>query len=147
MDGKISKFDPDTLNFGLKDFDIAIFNLFLHQSFDFRGLFSGNGVISDLYRSPKVFFDITGDSVYVFRNEVGKMKLMSKWDAIGKQLNLLVKTNLKDKSNFVATGYYKPDSTYLNMNASLDDLSVCYFEPFLSDLISKSKGVLSGDMK
>ena len=146
MDGKISKFDPDTLNFGLKDFDIAIFNLFLHQSFDFRGLFSGNGVISDLYRSPKVFFDITGDSVYVFRNEVGKMKLMSKWDAIGKQLNLLVKTNLKDKSNFVATGYYKPDSTYLNMNASLDDLSVCYFEPFLSDLISKSKGVLSGEL-
>ena len=146
MNGNVSKYEPDTLNFGLKDFDIAIFNLFLQTSFDFRGLFSGNGVISDLYRSPKVFFDITGDSVYVYRNEVGKLKMMSKWNDLDKQLNLFVKSNLKGKPNFVASGFYKPDSTYLNLNASLDDLSVCYFEPFLSDLISKSKGVLSGEL-
>lgn len=146
MAGEINRYEPDTLNFGLKDFDIAIFNLFLTKSFDFKGLFSGNGIISDLYRSPKVFFDITGDSVYVFHNEVGKLKLMSKWDDAGKQLNLLAKSNLNGTSNFTATGFYKPDSSYLSMNASLEELTVSYFEPFLDDLISKSKGKLSGEL-
>lgn len=144
--GNISRYEPDTLNFGLRDFDIGIFNLFLRKSFDFKGLFSGNGVISDLYRSPKVFFDITGDSVYVFRNEVGRLKLMSKWDDANKRLNLLAKSNLNGNTTLTATGYYKPDSTYLNMNASLEDLAVSYFEPFLDDLVSKSKGKLSGEL-
>ncbi len=146
LEGNISKNDPDTLNFGLRDFDIGIFNLFLSKSFDFRGEFSGNGVISDLYRNPKVFFDITGDSVYVFRNPVGTLKMMSKWNDSEKQLNLLVKSRLEGKSNFTATGYYKPDSSYLDMNASLDELSVAYFEPFLEGLISKSSGSLSGKL-
>ncbi len=144
--GNISRYEPDTLNFGLRDFDISIFNLFLNKSFDFKGLFSGNGVISDLYRSPRVFFDITGDSVYVFHNEVGRLKLMSKWDDSNKRLNLLAKSNRKGTTNLTATGYYKPDSTYLNMTASLEDLTVSYFEPFLDDLISKTKGNLSGEL-
>ena len=146
LEGNISRNEPDTLNFGLRDFDIGILNLFLTKSFDFRGQFSGNGVISDLYRNPKVFFDITGDSVYVFRNPVGTLKMMSKWNDDDKQLNLLVKSNLEGKSNFVATGYYKPDSTWLDLQASLEDLSVTYFEPFLEGLISKSSGSLSGDL-
>lgn len=146
LEGNISRYEPDTLNFGLKDFDIDVFNLFLKESFDFKGLFSGNGVISDLYRNPRVFFDITGDSVYVFRNEVGRLKLMSKWDDSHKRLNLLAKSNLHGNTTLTATGYYQPDSTYLDLRASLEDLAVSYFEPFLSDLISKSKGKLSGEL-
>lgn len=146
LQGNISRHEPDTLNFGLKDFDIGIVNFFLSKSFNFQGLFSGNGVISDLYRDAKVFFDITGDSVYVYNSEVGKMRMMSKWDDDAKQLNLLVKTNLHGNPRFTATGHYKPDSTYLNLGASLEDLSVSYFEPFLSGLISKSSGSLSGEL-
>lgn len=146
LQGNISRVEPDTLNFGLKDFDIGIVNLFLSKSFNFQGLFSGNGVISDLYRDAKVFFDITGDSVYVYNNEVGKLRMMSKWDVDAKQLNLLVKSNLNGNPRFTATGYYKPESTYLNLGASLEDLSVSYFEPFLSGLISKSSGSLSGEL-
>ena len=144
--GNISRNMPDTLNFGLVDFDIAILNLFLNKSFDFKGLFSGKGVISDLYRSPKVFFDITGDSVEVFRNPVGTLKMMSKWDDTNKHLNVLAKSYLEGKPHFTALGYYVPDSTWLNLSASLDELSVSYFEPFLTGLISKSSGKLSGEL-
>lgn len=146
LNGNVSRYEPDTLNFRLKDFDIGIVNFFLSKSFNFQGLFSGNGVISDIYRAPKVFFDITGDSVYVYNSEVGKLKLMSKWDDDAKRLNLLVKSNLRGNPNFTATGYYMPDSAWLNLGASLEDLSVSYFEPFLSGLISKSSGSLSGEL-
>lgn len=146
LEGNLSRYEPDTLNFGLTDFDIAIFNMFLSKSFNFKGHFSGSGLVSDLYRSPKVFFDITGDSVYVHNSEVGTLKMMSKWDDSRKHLNLLVKSRLGGNPRFTATGYYQPDSTYLSLGASLDELSVSYFEPFLQGLISKSSGTLSGEL-
>ncbi len=147
LDGDISRYNPDTLNFSLKNFNIGIINLFLSRSFNLEGHFSGNGVVSDLYRDPKVFFDINGEDVSVYNNKVGTLKMMSKWDAPGKRLNILVKSNLDGRPHFSATGHYRPDSSYLSMNASLEDLSVCYFEPFLQGLVSRTSGGLSGELK
>lgn len=147
LEGNISKYYNDSLTFNLRNFNIGIFNLFLNKSFDLEGIFSGNGLISDLYRAPRVFFDITGDSVYVFKNPVGTLKLMSKWNNTDNVLNLLAKSSLNDKVTLSTTGYYKPDNGYLDIRASLEEFSVCYFEPFLSDLISKSSGSLSGELR
>lgn len=145
--GNVSRYNPDSLNFNLKNFNIGIFNLFLTKSFNLQGFFSGNGVVSDLYREPKVFFDINGEDVSVYNNKVGTLKMMSKWDVAEKQLNILVKSNLDGKPNLSATGYYKPETSYLSMNASLEDLSVGYFEPFLEGLVSRTSGSLSGDLQ
>ncbi len=147
LDGNISKQYPDTLNFNLENFNIAILNLFMDKDFKLEGHFSGNGLISDLYREPKVFFNIDGTDVSAYDHNVGKIKMMSRWDQQEKQLGLLVKTNLDNKANFLATGYYKPQTKYLNIDASLDDMSVCYFEPFLADIISKSSGSVTGELK
>ena len=147
LQGNISKYNSDTLLFGLNNFNVEIFNLFLHRSFDVRGQFSGNGVVSDLYRAPKVFFNIDGEDVSVYRNKVGKLKLMSKWNDVDKELNLLIKSSLDNKVTFNSTGFYRPEDKYLSLNASLEDLSVGYFEPFLSDIISRSSGSMSGELK
>lgn len=147
LEGNLSRYTPDSLNFNLKNFNIGIFNLFLTKSFNLQGFFSGNGVVSDLYRDAKVFFDINGVDVSVYNNKVGTLKMMSKWDVPEKRLNILVKSNLGGKPNLYATGYYKPESSYLNLNASLEDLAVGYFEPFLEGLVSRTSGTLSGDLK
>lgn len=147
LNGNISQKYADTLNFGLKNFNIGILNLFMDKDFKLEGHFSGNGIISDLYRDPKVFFNINGDDVSAYGNKVGKLKLMSKWDQTGKQLNLLAKSNLDDKANFHATGYYKPETGFIDVNASLDELSLTYFEPFLEGIISRSSGSVTGDLK
>ena len=147
MDGNISKTDYDSLDFQLNNFNIGIINMFLDKSFNIQGYFSGSGVVSDLHRAPKVFFDITGKDVFVYDNEVGTLKMMSKWNDVDKELNLFMRSNINNRRTFLAAGYYKPSDSYLSLNASLEDLSVCYFEPFLSDIISKSKGSMSGDLK
>ena len=147
LEGNVSKYNADTLLFGMNNFNVEIFNMFFSKSFDIQGLFSGNGVVSDLYREPKVFFNIDGEDVSVYQNKVGALKLMSKWNDMNKELNLLVKSSLDDKVTFNATGFYRPEDRYLNLNASLEDLSVGYFEPFLSDVISRSSGSMSGDLK
>ena len=146
MEGNISKYDYDSLDFRMNNFDVGIINMFLSKSFNIQGLFSGSGMVSDLYRAPKVFFDITGNEVSVYGNEVGTLKMMSKWNDVDKELNLYLKSSIQDRRTFLATGYYKPSESYLNLSASLEDLSVTYFEPFLSDIISKSSGSMSGDL-
>ena len=145
--GNVNKYSADTLTFGLNNFNVGIFNLFLRRNFDVQGNFSGNGVVSDLYRAPKVFFNIEGSDVYVYRNKVGNVKLMSKWNDWDKELNLFIKSSLDDKVTLNANGFYRPEDSYLNLNASLEDLSVGYFEPFLSDIISRSSGSMSGELK
>lgn len=147
LNGNVSKYSADTLNFGLDNFNVGIFNLFLRRAFDVQGNFSGNGVVSDLYRAPKVFFNIEGSDVYVYRNKVGNLKMMSRWNDWDKELNLFIKSNLDDKITLNANGFYRPEDSYLNLNASLEDLSVGYFEPFLSDIISRSSGSMSGELK
>lgn len=147
MDGNISKFDYDSLDFRLDNFNVGILNMFLNKSFNIQGHFSGSGFVSDLYRAPKVFFDITGNDVSVYGNEVGTLKMMSKWNDVNKELILYLKSSIKNRRTFVASGYYKPSDSYLDLTASLNDLSVSYFEPFLSDIISKSSGSMYGDLK
>ena len=147
LQGNISKYNSDTLHFGLNNFNVEIFNLFLNRSFDLQGYFSGNGVVSDLYKAPKVFFNIDGKDVSVYSNKVGTLKLMSKWNDVDKELNLLIKSSLKNKVTLNSSGFYRPEDRFLSLNASLEDLSVGYFEPFLSDIISRSSGSMSGELK
>lgn len=144
--GDVSKNRPDTLNFSLKNFNIGILNLFLTKSFNLEGFFSGSGIISDLYREPKAFFDIKGEDVSVYNNMAGSLRMMSRWDASGKHLNILVQSRLEGKPHLSATGFYRPEDSYLSMNASLEDLSVGYFEPFLQGLVSRTSGSLSGEL-
>lgn len=147
VNGFINKKIKDSLSVQLNQFNIGVVNLFLHKSFNIEGCFSGSAIYSSVNKEPKLFLDLTGDSVYVYHHPVGRMKVLSKWDDFNKRFNLLVNSRLNDVSNLSITGYYRPDSTYLDVNASLNDLSVIYFEPFLSDIISKTNGNLSGGLR
>ncbi|MBR7157402.1 MAG: translocation/assembly module TamB domain-containing protein, partial [Bacteroidales bacterium] len=145
-DGIISREMPDSLKIGLNNFDIKIFNLFLNKPFNMEGYFSGNANISTHRENMNLFLDLTGDSVYVYNNPVGVMKIMSKWYQPQERFNILINSKLDGRRNMMVSGYFKPDSSLLNLDGSLDNLSVSYFEPFLSDIISKSSGNFSGNV-
>lgn len=145
--GEVSKSGEDSLGFKLSNFDIDILNAFLNKPFNFKGFFSGSAKLSDFHNQPKVFLDLSGDSVQVYNNNAGKMRIMSLWDDNKKRFNVLVNSRIDSKTVFTTQGYYIPKGGYLNLSASLDNLSVAYFEPFLSSIISKSSGSFSGDLK
>lgn len=144
--GLLSKNQEDSLSIGLNNFDIKLFNLFLNKPFNVEGYFSGNARISTFGDNSNVFLDLTGDSVYVYNNPVGVMKVMSKWYQPDKRFNILVNSRLEGRRNMMVNGWFKPDGKYLNLDGSLDNLSVSYFEPFLADIISKSAGTFSGNV-
>lgn len=144
--GLLSKKRKDSLDIGLNKFDIKIFNLFLNKPFNVEGFFSGNARLSAFGNISNMFLDITGDSVYVYDNPVGVMKIMSKWYQPEKRFNVLVNSKLDGRTNMTVTGYFKPDGNYLNLDGTLNNLSVSYFEPFLEGIISKSSGTFTGDL-
>ncbi|MEG0890741.1 MAG: hypothetical protein RSF01_02520 [Bacteroidales bacterium] len=147
INGVLSNTKENSLSVNLNKFNIGILNLFLSKSFDIEGYFSGKAEFSSLNKTPKLNLNITGDSVYVFHNPVGKMNIESKWDEPNRKLDIFINSILKNKPNLNINGFYKPDSTYLDVTASLNNLSVIYFEPFLSDIISKTNGEISGDLR
>lgn len=146
-DGFLSKAREDSLGLNLSNFDIKILNLFLNRPFKVEGYFSGAANLSMNRNNSNIFADITGDSVYVYNNPVGKLKIMGKWFNPEKRFNILVNAKREEKTNFLATGYYRPKDNTIMLGAELEDMSVAYFEPFLSDLIEKTSGTLSGKMK
>ncbi len=144
VNGILSKSGRDSVEFALNRFDVKIFNLFLNKPFNVEGYFSGNATLSSYDENTNVLLDITGDSVYVYKNPVGTMKIMSKWYNPEKRFNLLISSKLNGKSNLMVRGYYRPEDKYVNLTGELEELSVAYFEPFLSSIISKSHGSFSG---
>lgn len=144
--GLLSKGREDSLALNLNNFDISILNLFLNRPFKVEGYFSGSANLSANRNNSNIYADITGDSVYVYDNPVGTMKIMGKWYNPDKRFNVLVSSKRNGKSNLMTTGYYKPSNNNLYLTADFDDFSVAYFEPFLSDIITKSSGTVSGKL-
>lgn len=137
----------DTLRFFMEKADISALNFFIKKPFDFQGYFSGNADISTASGERNLFMDLNGDSVSVYGHPVGKMRIMSKWYRPGSRLNLLISARRENATQLMATGYYKPENGEVELNASLNDFSLGYFEPFLSDIISETSGTFSGDLK
>lgn len=137
----------DSLHASLDNFDISIVNFFINKPFDFKGYFSGDATISNSNGTRNLFLDMNADSVSIYGHPVGTMRLLSKWYAPGKRLNLLLSTKRNDTTQLMATGYYKPQNRSIEINATLDKLPAGYFEPFFSSVISKAGGSLSGDLK
>ena len=137
----------DTLRLFLEKADISVLNFFIKRPFDIQGYFSGNADVSTASGERNLFMDLNGDSVSVYGHPVGKMRIMSKWYRPESRLNLLISAKREGATQLMATGHYKPENGELELNASLNDFSLGYFEPFLSGVISETSGSFSGNLK
>lgn len=145
--GTLSKQTPDSLGIKLNNFDIGFVDLFLEKPFKLHGYFSGRANFSLNKNTNKMFAEIRGDSVSVYGAPVGDMLLLGKWSEPKKRYNLLLHTYLDGTSKLAADGYYKPDSSYVDIRSTLNDLSLTYFEPFLSSVATKTSGAINGNIR
>lgn len=147
IDGSISSSNRDSLNVRLKNFDISPLNFLIHKPFNLGGNFSGVATIIDTYKSPQILLNLKGKGVIVAGKEVGDLSLLSEWDNSNRHFNVSIKSNLGGIVPCDITGIYRPKENYVDLNGKFDNMSVSYFEPFLSDIISKSSGGVTGDLR
>jgi hypothetical protein len=145
--GNIDKFNNDSLEIDLTNFNIDIINLFLNKSFNFKGLLSGKSIISDIHRTPKILLDLKGDSISIYNSMLGSLKLGSTWNNNQNRFDLSLLTQSETYPNLKANGYYIPDKKYIDINSNLNKFSLKYFEPFLAGIISNTSGSLSGNLR
>lgn len=144
INGRISPYEADSLTVSMKSFDISPLNYFMGNAPWVEGLFTGKATLTALYSEPKIIANLSGAEVKVNNADVGSLELYSEWDNPAQQFNLMARSTLEGSVPLYATGILSPSRNYLDISANLDRLSVKYFEPFLSDIISESSGTLSG---
>lgn len=144
--GSIDKTSNDSLVVKLNNFNVGVFNQFLTKDFNFEGYFSGNANISHKDKLLNLYLDLLGNNVNVNKHSVGLMKIKSKWDNKNKRINMLLSTQLDNRTTSTIVGSFFPDSSYLAVNAALDRLELGYFEPFLEGIVSNISGTISGDI-
>lgn len=146
IDGIVSSNPMDTLSVALKDIDISPINGFLKDSLDLKGNVTGNIYAINLYEEPQVVASLFGSKIGMNGYEVGNLEIKSIWDNNNKAFNIDILNILQDKSPFAVTGTFNPKKNYLNLNASLDNMKVSYFEPFLEGIVSATDGSITGEL-
>ncbi len=147
INGALSSNLEDSLKVKFKNLEISPINYFIDKPFNIKGNFTGDVVATNLYIEPQLLLNIEGKSVSVNDTPVGELKITSKWDNLQKKFNIHLVNTLNGENPLVVTGTLRPKGGYLDLSAKANKTAIAYFEPFLSDIISKSSGTISGDLK
>ena len=144
--GTLSEHYPDSLGVSMEKFDIAILDQFLEKKMNIEGLISGRAILS-LNRNGKLFCTLRGDSMYVNHAPVGTLYMDGNWNTEKKHYDLSISTVQDGKKKLDIEGFYRTKDSYVDLTSNLEDLSLSYFEPLLSDVVSHTSGTLSGHLK
>ncbi len=146
IDGLISANPYDTLSVRVKNLDVTPFNTLLNLPIHFNGILNGNAIAVNLYKDPKILFDVNGKDFYLNHHYFGNLSLTSEWDNSQNNFRLSLLNILNDSIPLKAEGTYKPSENFLNINASLKFLKPKYFEKFLSGIVSETDGGVTGEV-
>ena len=142
--GTLSKYRRDSLGIKMERFNIALLEQFLSNDFSLQGLLSGRAIISLNPNSTNMMAGFRGDSMYVNNTPVGQAFISGKWSPENQRYDLLLQTKEKEQTMLNIRGYYRPQGSYFDINSTLNDFSLAYFEKMLSSVISNTSGSLNG---
>lgn len=146
IDGIVSNNDLDTLSIKLNDIDISPINSFIKDSLSLKGNLTGTIYAVNLYKEPQIVANVFASQAEMHGHQIGDLKLESKWNNINKAFDIKMLNTLKERVPLSISGTFHPNKNYLNLHASLENMSVSYFEPFLVDIISKTDGDITGEL-
>lgn len=147
IDGIISLNNQDTLSVVLRDIDISAVNSFIKKQLDIKGRFTGSSYAINLYKEPQVLVNLKGTDVSVYGHNAGDVELKSEWDNSDKSFKISLLNTLNNRTPLNISGRFIPQGALLELSATLDNMSLSYFEPFLEGIVSRTSGGVSGILK
>lgn len=145
--GNLSQTMKDSLGITMENFNIAIIDQFLSKPIELKGYMSGRGVVSMNRGNSRMYAGFRGDSLSVHGSYLGTAQILGRWNAKNKNYDLLFRTKNGDNVTCDIRGYYRPEDQYLDINSTLNDLSMTYFEPILSSVITNTSGSIKGKIR
>jgi len=145
ISGKVSGAKSDTIGVALNNLDISGINFLSEQNgYKFNGLMSGIAKVSNIVENPIFTSDIYLRDLKINDKLVGTTQIQSIWNNATEQFDLDVNTERSDTAIFRMKGYYKPKEDNLNLDVNLHSLMFERFSPFLTGVLSKPEGFVSG---
>jgi len=146
VNGNISENPDDEMRIELDSLDLSLANNLMTSNLTLGGILTGNLVVKDFYRKSTFMVNLDGTDISFYDNPLGHLKIMSEWDPSSERMNILVKSQYKEKAPLSLTGYYRHQDREVYINSSLDELSLLYAKPFLEGIVRIDGGDLSGDI-
>jgi len=148
IDGIVSQNPYDTVFVSLNQLEISPFNTLLGtDNLSIDGKLSGNAFAVNLYKQPQIVANFKGKEMIVHEHLFGDLDIESWWMDQNKEFGIKISNKLDGRNPFVAQGIFRPKDQFIKIDASLDNLSVSYFEPFLEGIVSKTGGGVSGNLR
>ena len=147
VNGTLAKERPDTLHFALHQFDLSLMNLFLQKTpHRFAGTLTGEAKVIDFYQNRQFSADLVGTDMVINERDAGKISAQCLWDHPSQRFQIGLQNVNRGERPIQLSGFYYPQNKYLNLDASLQNFSLVYFEPFLRSLVSDLNGNVTGKM-
>ncbi len=145
-DGYLSRTIRDSLGISMERFNIDIIDQFLDKPYKIHGLLSGRADLSMNKGNSRMFASFIGDSMYVYDSPLGELMLLGKWSEENNRYSLLARTTKDGQTQLNVTGFYRPTDNYLDIETSLNGLSLTYIEPLLSSVARNTGGTITGNI-
>ncbi len=130
-------FDRTQIGDILKAFDIN----------NIKGEANGQIIVTKALDQPELYTNgLNLADIVIFGDSLGTLNVSSNWSDIQSAVNFDA-TLVNNISTSTVQGHYSTTNDSININANIDRLSVRWLQPFMSDILSRTEGSLSAQMR
>jgi len=149
FDGKISHNPDDTLNFKVKDFDLADLNSMLGGDLTMGGIVNIDGTVADLY--DNIRFESKSDIIGFILNDeaVGDLHLENQWDRTTNSITMDGNLRREQKETFTFDGnyFFEKEKDNLRVKLTFDDTDISFLNAFQDpELYTNIDGIINGEL-
>lgn len=145
INGALSDSVNKKLTVEINGFQVKNFNPLF--SYRFSGEINGYLEIRNFYADPVMESEMAIYKLTVGEFLVGNISGLTKWDNIGKELDVDFKIHRRDKKIMNLVGSYNPDreTDQLDITATFDRANINIIEPFVKETFSGIEGLATGE--
>ncbi len=143
--GVISNNPDDALNMSFNEIDLNSFNIFARtKRIEINGMLSGTAVLKNLYHEPLFTTDLSVDTFYLNKEEIGKTYIISNWNSQDQRINFNVTGMRGALKTIEMEGSYVPKTDFLDVSIDLNKLRLNILNPYLGAILKDIRGLASG---
>lgn len=147
IDGKLSEFSDDGLNFDFREMDLSVVNIFSRNGkLKAKGRLSGSAMLKDPFNKPVFLCNLVQDSLNINGEEFGKGEILASWNDDDKKIHIKATAGTGQVPAILAEGDYYPKSSAIGFKIGLDKFRLNPVQPFADTLISDLKGMATGEL-
>lgn len=150
LNGAISRFPDRSLDVRFDNFNVSSFDILTQQyGINLNGFLTGDFHLIDVYDHINFLVDLQLEKFNLNGEDLGRAQIKSTWNT---DQSIFLNIDLEKKGNKGAykplylEGYYYPDlaDEQLDMEVYLNNISINFLDPFLSDFVSNLEGFATG---